>query len=184
VFVLVFRASVLRSHAPFDFYVSTARVQVSELTHPAFPHDEPGVVKSELALKRAIAALDLNRKWAKQWSRGVELNPDATLGLLNRFLWVELIPISHAGVIEITAYDNDAEGAARLANAVAKACRENRNQARPVVQLMDAAVPSWKPISSFKPAVPVLGAALGIFLGLLAGAAAAGLQARRRRPPS
>jgi uncharacterized protein involved in exopolysaccharide biosynthesis len=47
---------------------------------------------------------------------------------------------------------------------------------------MDAAVPENRPVSRDKPAMLVIGATLGIFLGLLAGAAAAWVQARRRRP--
>jgi RNA polymerase sigma factor (sigma-70 family) len=182
VFVLVSGASIFFSRARGNTYVSTARVQVTEWTNPAFPQDESGVVESETVLGKVIASLDLNRKWGKRFARGVELNSDTTLGLLKRFLRVELIPISHAGVIEVTAFDNDAEGAASLANAIANAYRENRNQSRPIAQIMDAAVASQKPLSSFKPAVLVIGAALGIFLGLLAGGAAAWVQARRKRP--
>jgi len=104
-----------------------------------------------------------------------------TIQLLKNLVWVEVVRTGHAGAIEVTTHDRDAEGAARLANAVANAYLENRNQAGPIAQIMDAAVASQKPISSFKPAVLVIGAALGIFLGLLTGGAAAWVQARRRR---
>ena len=181
VFALVFGASVLRSHVPFDLYVSTARVQVSEWSNPAFPLDEPGIVKSEPVLKKVITTLDLNRRWGKTWGGGHELTPAMTIQLLKNLVWVEVVRTGHAGAIEVTTHDRDAEGAARLANAVANAYLENRNQAGPIAQIMDAAVASQKPISSFKPAVLVIGAALGIFLGLLTGGAAAWVQARRRR---
>ena len=47
---------------------------------------------------------------------------------------------------------------------------------------MDAAVPENRPVSRDKPAMLVIGAALGIFMGLLVGGAAAWVQARRRKP--
>ena len=182
VFVLVFGATILLSPDRSKMYVSTARVQVAEWTYPGFPQDESSIVKSEEALKKVVASLDLNRKWGKTLGGGHELTSDMTMVFLKNCIWADVIRIGRGGAIEVNAYDRDPDGAARLANAVADAYRQHRNVARSVAQIMDAAVPNRRPISPFKPAMLVIGAALGIFLGLLAGAAAARLQARRRSP--
>ena len=181
VFVLVFGATILLSPDRSKMYVSTARVQVAQWTYPGFPRDESSIVKSEEALRKVLAGLDLNREWGKTLGRGHELTPDMTMVFLKNCIWADVIPIGRGGAIEVNAYDRNPDGAARLANAVANAYREHRNEARPIVQIMDAAVPGQKLASPFEPALLVTGAALGIFVGLLAGAAAAWVQARRRR---
>jgi hypothetical protein len=157
-------------------------MRVAQWSNPAFPQDESALVKSKEVLGQALANPDLARQRDQRNGGGLWLKFGNNLELLQRLLWVDAIPTGHAGVLEITAYDNDAEEAAKVANAIAKAYLACRNQSAPMVQIMDAAVPDPNPISRFKPAMLVIGAALGLLLGLLAGAAAAGVQARRRRP--
>ena len=170
VFILVFGASILLMRNSPATYTSTARVQVARWSTPAFPQDDVALVKSTEVLAQAAMSTEFNRKWGKQSSDMLKL-----LG------WVEAIPAGQAGVIEVTVCVDDAKEAANIANAVAKAYLDYRNQAGPVAQLMDAAVPDYRPVSRFKSPMLVLGAVAGLLLGLLAGAEAAWVQSRRSR---
>ena len=182
VFVLVFGASILLSRVPLETYASTARVQVAQWNNPTFPQDESDLVKSKEVLGQAVASLDLASQRGERKGGGLWLKFGNNLEMLQRLLWVDAIPTGHAGVIEITAFDNDAEAAAKVANAIAKAYLAYRNQSAPVARIMDAAVPENRPVSRDKPAMLVIGAVMGLLLGLLAGGAAAWVRARRRKP--
>jgi RNA polymerase sigma factor (sigma-70 family) len=155
VFLLVFGATILLSPDRSKMYVSMARMQVADWTYPGFPQDESSIVKSEEALKKVIAALDLNRKWGKTWGGGHELTSDMTMVFLKNCVWADAIRIGPGGAIEVNAYDWNPDGAAKLANAVANVYREHRNEARPIVQIMDAAVPGQKLIASSEPVLLV-----------------------------
>ena len=183
-FVLAFGASILLSRTPDQTYISTARVKVAEWSHPGFPQDESGVVESPEVLAKVAASLDLSRKWGRRWGSRATMEPDSTAALLKRFVWVDPIPLDHAGAVDITVYDNNRGEAATLANAIADTYCRYRNQGGAVAQVLDAAVPSQIPLPRFKPAMLVIGAVVGILLGLLAGAGAARVQAWRRSRPT
>jgi uncharacterized protein involved in exopolysaccharide biosynthesis len=154
---------------------------VASWTNPGFPQDETGVVQSKAVLEKVVESLNLNPKWGRRWGKGVPMKPDAILELLKRFTVVNLIPLDQAGVIEVSAFGYNGGEAAELANSVAGAYRSYRNQARPVAEILDAAVPGQKPISESKPMLLVIGTVAAALLGLLAGTAASRLQAWRSR---
>jgi uncharacterized protein involved in exopolysaccharide biosynthesis len=131
-------------------------------------------------LGQAVASLDLARKRDQRKGGGLWLSFGNNLEMLQRLLWVDAIPTGHAGVLEITAYDNNAEEAANVANAIARAYLAYRNPSAPIAQVMDTAVLDPRPIPRFKPAQLVIGAIMGLVLGLLAGTAATWVQSRRR----
>jgi RNA polymerase sigma factor (sigma-70 family) len=179
-FGLAFGASIFLSRTPYETYISTARVQVAEWSHPGFPQDETGIVESKEVLDKVIVSLDLSRKWGRRWAHGAMMEPDQTTALLKRFVWADPLPLGRMGAIDITVYDNDRGEATTLANAIADTYCSYRNQARAVAHVLDAAVPDQVPLPRFKPAMLVIGGAVGVLLGLVAGATTARVCAWRR----
>jgi capsular polysaccharide biosynthesis protein len=138
VFMLVFFLSVVITYILPEAYASTARVKV-ESDAPVLEEQSPAydpnfiqttleIIQSELVLKRVIDVLDLNTKWGKKYSSGGTLKTAESLQILKQRL--QLTPIRNTKLIAITAYSDDKNEAAKIANAVAEAYRDYRFESR------------------------------------------------------
>ena len=152
------------------------------------------VIKSEVVLDQVIKKLDLNTEWGRKYSGGGKLQTSETLALLRNV--VELRPVRSTSLIEIRAYSDRPDEAARIANAIAEAFADYFNHlsarqasslgsADRAVVIIDKAVPGLTPVRPNKPLNITIGIVLGIALGLLAGGAVAGISFWRRQsvPP-
>jgi capsular polysaccharide biosynthesis protein len=102
------------------------------------------------------------------------LTPASILQILRR----NIVAVSVHGTkfFEITVYDMDPSGSARITNALARSYREYRNQAgKNLVEIMDTAIPSTRPVRPNKPKWIALGMLMGAVFGTCVGAAAAWL---------
>lgn len=95
---------------------------------PHFIHTEMQILQSEIVLSRAIGVLDLNRQWGRKYGGGNPLKTTETLAMLRARLSV--LPVGDTSVVEIDAYAERPEEAAKLANGVAEAYRDYRLQLR------------------------------------------------------
>ncbi|MSU57827.1 MAG: hypothetical protein EXS35_06535 [Pedosphaera sp.] len=151
VFLVVFGFSVLVTFLLPESFASTTRIKVERnvtdidglvgsrsaaATDPYFIQTEFEVIQSEVVLGRVIESLDLNTVWGKRYVGGQKLKTSETLGLLKSRM--DLRPVRSSSLIEIRAYSEDKDEAARIANAVAEAYREHRRQER--LQLAQGAV--------------------------------------------
>src|SRR5262249_2184829 len=71
---------------------------------------------------------NLNEVWGKKYADGSKLKTTESLAILKARL--DLRPVRNTSVIEIRAYSEDRDEAARIANAVAEAYRDHRLQER------------------------------------------------------
>jgi uncharacterized protein involved in exopolysaccharide biosynthesis len=141
VFLLVFIASAAVTFIMPESYASTARVKLTNNEENAPPSTASAayvpydpyfiqttfeVMQSELVLKPVIDNLKLNEKWGKKYYGGTPLNTTETLKLLRRM--IELTPVKNTQLISITAYSEDKNEAAEVANAIAMAYRDYRVQ--------------------------------------------------------
>jgi capsular polysaccharide biosynthesis protein len=148
------------------------------------------IIQSELVLGKVIDDLDLNREWGKKFANGERLRTSETLALLRGR--VDLRPTPNTSIIEIRSYSERPEEAAKIANAVAEAYRTRLLHSSSVaaisggvrVELLDHAVPGFRPVRPNKPLNITLGVLIGLVLGLVVGGGAwyAGLTMRTRQP--
>lgn len=140
VFLLVFGASVLITFILPESYASTARIrverdgndaqpqtdsrQVQWSYDPYFIQTEFEVIQSEVILGKAIDALNLNVEWGKTFAGGEKLKASETLAMLKSRL--DLRPVRSTSLIEIRAYSDNPNEAAKIANAIAEAYRDHR----------------------------------------------------------
>jgi capsular polysaccharide biosynthesis protein len=206
VFLSVFIGSVAITFILPETYASTARVKIEAFeanTAPdALSHQVAAMknISSAAVLERAIAQLKLNEEFGKKYYNGEILKTSETMELLKHQL--RLAPVQNTSLIAITLYSDDPEEAARIANAVAEAYRDIRQEARspsatsPVNALaisdsspiiIDTAVPERVPVRPNKPLNILLGAIVGAILASAAGASALALLLlvrRRKSQPS
>src|SRR5208282_201165 len=95
---------------------------------PYFIQTEFEVIQSETILGKVIEGLDLNREWGKRYSDGQPLKPSDTVRMLKG--QIELRPVRNTSLIEIRVYNENADQAAKIANAVAEAYRTHRIEER------------------------------------------------------
>jgi len=158
---------------------------------PRFIQNQCELIQSELILGRVIEDLDLNREWGRKYTGGDRLRTSETLALLRGRL--DLRPVRNTSVIEIRAYSEKPEEAAKVANAVAEAYRDYLKRpasgesiaSAPRVEMIDRAVPGFRPVRPNKPLNITLGVVMGLVLGLVAGGGASflGLAMGTKRPP-
>jgi Mg-chelatase subunit ChlD/uncharacterized protein involved in exopolysaccharide biosynthesis len=94
---------------------------------PFFVQTEFQTIQSDKVLGKVVKDLDLNRAWAKK-SDGKPLNDSEAIALLKKKL--DLKPVRNTSAIDIGAKAQNAEEATKLANAVANAYRDYRQEKR------------------------------------------------------
>jgi serine/threonine protein kinase/Tfp pilus assembly protein PilF len=130
---------------------------------------ESEVIQSQPVLGPVAASLNLDQRWGKKFYGGKVFGDEETVALMKRMM--EIQPVRGSSVIEIRFYSDSPKEAAEIANKIAETyC------ARPpehTGEIIDRAIPPWRPI---RPNVPLnifigalAGLALGIFTGLAVG---------------
>jgi uncharacterized protein involved in exopolysaccharide biosynthesis len=135
VFSLVFITSVVITFILPESYASTARVRVEAdssaspgqiVYDPYFLQTTFEVIHSELVLAPVVNKLKLNEQWGKKYSAGQPLKTSETIEILRQRL--QLAPVKNTMLISITAFSDDKQEAAQIANAVAESYRDFRVQ--------------------------------------------------------
>lgn len=204
VFLVVVITTTLVTFILPESFVSKARIALRpNATNPAgttglqgasgsfdsrFMQTECEVIQSEAILGKAIEDLDLNKEWGKKYANGDRLKTSETMALLRAR--VDLRPVPNTSVIEIRIYSEKPEEAAKVANSIAEAYRDQSSHPDPAasmsssprVEILDRAVPGFRPVRPNKPLNITLGVLMGLVLGLLAGAGAwwVGLQVGKK----
>ena len=201
---IVITATVITLIYP-ETYGSTARVaversqpasqqqNVGDAYDPYFLQTEFNVIQSHVVLSNVIEALDLKDAWGKKFNGGAPMNDTDVENMLKHSL--ELQPVRNTKLIEIRAYSDNPDEAARLANQVAVAFREYRlglyqeqvrrgepEIAKVTVTIIDPAVREDRPVRPNVSLNITIGIIAGLLLGSFTGATAAGLVACSRKP--
>ncbi|HOX56978.1 MAG TPA: polysaccharide biosynthesis tyrosine autokinase [Candidatus Paceibacterota bacterium] len=95
---------------------------------PYFIQTEFELIQSEVILGKVIEDLDLNREWGKKYASGDRLKTSETITLLKGR--IDLRPVRNTSLIEIRVFSEKADEAAKIANAVAEAYKEHRQEQR------------------------------------------------------
>jgi serine/threonine protein kinase len=142
---------------------------------------ESEVIHSQAVLEPVAAALNLSQRWGRKFNGGQVLSDDETIVWMKRM--IEIQPVNGSSVIEIRCSSDSPKEAAEIANKIAETyC------ARPpehTGEIIDRAIPPWRP---YRPDVPLnifigvlTGLALGTFAGLITGLVS--FWCRRKLPP-
>jgi len=164
-----------------DEFKSAASVLVPEQSStnpgPYFLLTEFETLQSRSILRNVAASLDLSERWGKRYNHGKALSDSETEEMIKTHL--ELRGVPNTRVIQIVTYDNDPEGAANLANAIAQGYGRFRREefqsrameseqagviADPMVVVIDRAIPEFKPM---RPNRYLAGAMLGCGMFLM-----------------
>jgi capsular exopolysaccharide synthesis family protein len=95
---------------------------------PYFIQTEFELIQSEVILGKVIEDLDLSREWGRKYAGGERLKSSEAIALLKSR--IDLRPVRNTSLIEIRVFSEKGEEAARIANAVAEAYREHRQEQR------------------------------------------------------
>jgi uncharacterized protein involved in exopolysaccharide biosynthesis len=143
VWLLVVLIAILVTLTLPESYSSTARIRVERdrtdippLSESApvttydtnFIQTELAVMQSDVILSQVVAQLDLTRTWGKKYKDGEPLKTGEAIDLLGRLLRVR--SVRNTSLIEITAFDDKPDAAARLANEMADTYRNYRLERR------------------------------------------------------
>lgn len=176
VFLLVFVLSVVRTFLLPEVYASTARVKVelgaASGSDPRSVQTEIEVIKSEVVLGQVVGDLKLNDEWGKKY--GGTLKTSESMGLLKQRL--EVRRVNDTSIIEIRAFSEIPNEAAKAANSVAEAYRDHvHKQTQHLdrgslmeVEIVERAIPGMRPVRPNKPVNIGLGALTGIWLAFVA----------------
>lgn len=175
VFALALGFSILRALLALPYYAGTARLKVIS-ADPASVFEETVAIRSPRVLGTVVEKMDLNHRWRDTYGRGAVLSSSESVSVLQ---WCVSLANIGPDTIAIRVYDPDAGEAAALANAIADAALDYRNQDHPRVQILEKASPALKPAWPNKPAQLLFGTLAGGLLGLIAGVGAVGLRRRR-----
>jgi tRNA A-37 threonylcarbamoyl transferase component Bud32 len=201
VFLLVFGTSVVVTVLMVESFASTARIKLTPHTttplgaavprgvrgsyDPYLLQTELEFMQSAVVLDSVIQNLDLGKERSKWFGRGQPLKNSELLTLLKGR--ISLRPMSISNIIEIRAFDQQAEMAAKIANEIARVYVEHRRQVAAAessangfgVEFIDRAVPAFRAARPNKPLNIALGVLGGLVLGAAAGASRVRLQARK-----
>jgi capsular polysaccharide biosynthesis protein len=206
VFLLVVMSATLITFLLPESFVSKARVVLrpvatsaaeastlqgaSAALDPHFVQTQCEVVGSEAILGKVIGDLDLNREFGKNFANGERLKTSETMMLLRGR--IDVRPVRNTSVLDIRLYSEKPEEAAKIANAIAEAYRDYLNppaagassSGAARVEIIDRAVPGFRPIHPNKPLNITLGVVMGLVLGLVVGGGAwwAGLALGTKQP--
>ena len=142
VFLLVVITATLLTFVLPQSFQSTTRIKIERdqtdvnLTDrmnfqpydPYFIQTEFETIRSEKVLTKVIDELELQNKWGVKLHVGGPLKMEDALSLLRSKL--DLRPVRNTSLIEINVLDEKAEEAATLANKIADAYKEFRQQQR------------------------------------------------------
>jgi len=103
----------------------TQRTPFGASYDPYFIQTEFEVIQSETILGKVIEKLNLNTVWGKKMGIGTLKTTD-TIGLIKGR--IDLNPVRNTSLIEIRVFSDNAEEAAQLANAIAEAYYEHRQE--------------------------------------------------------
>ena len=186
-----------------ESYASSARIRIepdksdtsgvtnhggTSLYAPYFIPTEVEVIQSEVVLGKVVEELNLRVDWGKKYNEGNgPLKTAECLGLLKARM--ELRPVRGTSLIEIRVFSDRPEDAAKLANAIANAYRDYRLKAHAettnlslpangMVEILDRAVSSPRPVRPNKPLNLCLGMVAGGFVGFVTAALVYELQRR------
>ena len=141
-------------------YVGIALVRMSGPPAAQDPYHfqtESEVIQSQPVLLPVATSLNLGQRWGQKFNGGQVLSDSETVTWLKRRM--EIQPVNGSSVIEIRFYSDSPKEAAEIANRIAETyC------ARPpehTGEMIDRALPPWRP---FRPNIP-----LNVFIGMLAG---------------
>jgi uncharacterized protein involved in exopolysaccharide biosynthesis len=161
-----------------ETYASTARVSLRAVSPgggaasvtPTQLATQLELLQSQVVLKKVVETLELNKVWAKKFGVEGKLRTDETTDLLRRQITVR--PVRNTTLIEIRAFSEEPQEAAKLANTIADAFRSYTISSPSDIQVevVDAAVPSLAPVRPNKPLNISLGIVIGTLLGLVVGA--------------
>lgn len=143
VFLLVVITATLVTFILPESFSSTARIKIERDQpdiagmaerggmsgyDPYFIQTEFELIQSEVILGKVIEDLDLNKEWGKKYANGERLRTTETITLLKSR--IDLRPVRNTSLIEIRVFSEKAEEAAKIANAIAEAYREHRQEQR------------------------------------------------------
>ena len=141
-------------------YVGIALVRMSGPPAAQDPYHfqtESEVIQSQPVLLPVATSLNLGQRWGQKFNGGQVLSDSETVTWMKRRM--EIQPVNGSSVIEIRFYSDSPKEAAEIANRIAETyC------ARPpehTGEMIDRALPPWRP---FRPNIP-----LNVFIGMLAG---------------
>jgi len=124
-----------------ESYAATTRIEVSQDAQESgitTPNNQPWtydpffmqttfeIMQSQAVLSNVVSQLNLNVKWSQRY--GQTLKTTETMELLKRRM--DLKPVRSTRIISITAYSDDKKECADLANAVAEAYKQYRENSR------------------------------------------------------
>jgi len=177
VFLLVVITATLVTFILPETFASTARVHLRAVSSGGVTSATPTQVatqvellQSQVVLNQVIDALNLNEVWARKIGAEGRLKTDETTELLKRLITVR--PVRNTTLIEIRAFSEEPDEAAKLANTIAEVFREFTLSSTGDIQaqVVDAAVPSLAPVRPNKPLNIGLAIVIGTLLGLVMGA--------------
>jgi capsular exopolysaccharide synthesis family protein len=143
VFLLVVITATLVTFILPESYSSTARIKVerdqSDISFndpmryangydPFFIQTEFETILSERVLGKVVADLHLDTEWGKKYNNGVRMSETETLAMLKNC--ISLQPVRNTSFLEIRVFRENAEEAKTLANAVALAYKDYRQEVR------------------------------------------------------
>ena len=123
---------------PHSIAVSLLQVWLQRIFGPYFIQTEFEVINSEKVLSKVVEQLDLNTVWGRKYQNGEKLKTTETITLLKGRM--ALRPVRNTSLIEIRVFSENAKEAAKIANAVAEAYREHRQEQRVVLRQHDALI--------------------------------------------
>ncbi len=143
VFLLVVITATLVTFILPESFSSTARIKIerdqSDITgmtaerggvmpgyDPYFIQTEFELIQSQLILGKVIDELNLNEEWGKKYNNGERLKTSETIALLKNRM--DLRPVRNTSIIEIRVFSENADEAARIANAIAEAYKAHRQE--------------------------------------------------------
>ena len=183
VFALTVLVSVLYANLLPKQYCSKARIiPYLEVEYGATNYIANGkkVLGSEIIYSNSISELKLQERWGIKTSSGAPLSYELTLARFAKLL--EVRPEPGTSLWDITCYADSPEESCEIANSVAwcavhycsqlrkqtvKPIETNRDMIRDsMVEIVDSAEPTLRPIKPNKPKIIVSGALVGCCLGL------------------
>jgi capsular polysaccharide biosynthesis protein len=94
---------------------------------------------------------------------------------------MDLRPVRNTSIIQIRVYGEQPDEAARIANEITQSYKDHNDLSSFQVEIIDRAVPGFRPVRPNKPLNLAIGLLLGLVLGTAAGAARVALAARKAR---
>jgi capsular polysaccharide biosynthesis protein len=115
-------------------YEATARIKPAVQNNdpapgvydPYFIQTEFEIIKSDNVLGKVIDTLHLDDAWGKRYNYGKLIPKPEAIGLLKQCL--DLQPVRNTNLLDIGVVSEDPEEAAKMANAIAAAYIDQRNQ--------------------------------------------------------